>query len=176
MLTNTKGEFKMAIKNFCEICNEEVHDPICLRCHNRELLAWLRENIWNEDIIKYITSKIARMFLLNDLGKEQCIICKKENRFVCSYCYIFAVKRILQELNISEDSIKSFSVVFNCRDENQASFGNLNNQDNLGNQDNLDNEDNLDILDYPPSPPKLTELKIIRKRRDYNQKIMFKYN
>ena len=102
----------MLTMQVCEICNEEIRDPVCLRCYNKELLAWLRETIGNKEMIKYITSKINILFLRQNYGIEHCILCQKNSIFVCKHCYFLAFKRILQDLNIPNKTVRYFSVVF----------------------------------------------------------------
>jgi len=77
----------------CEICNEGITDPVCLNCYNRELIAWLMENIKNREIIKYIIKRAVRTAIYDYLGKDYCILCKREGVFICRHCYFSNIKR-----------------------------------------------------------------------------------
>lgn len=58
--------------------------------------------------IEIILSKIKERFPIENLNETECILCRKENVTLCRYCFSMLLIRILRELNLSENLIKTF--------------------------------------------------------------------
>ena len=100
------------IKNKCGICDEVAIEPVCAKCYTRELIYWLRENIVNKLIMRYILQETAERVSSRQLTRDYCVLCHRPSVFVCSDCYFSTVKRILQEINMSNKVIREFSEIF----------------------------------------------------------------
>jgi len=89
-----------------------MDDPVCLTCYNKELLAWLRDNVKHKYMINYIIRKVSRKLSLSVIDLDYCILCRRHGFFISKKDYFSEVKRILQEINISDGVINNFSKIF----------------------------------------------------------------
>ena len=99
---------KMVSSNACAVCKYSITDPVCKSCYIKEtrvLLNDLKVDSMISDYIKVKLKKIAYPEYLND---TECILCRKENVYICRYCFSVLLLRVLRELNFTEDLIKNF--------------------------------------------------------------------
>ncbi len=67
-----------------------------------------------------ILTKIKQDNFSEDLGKTECIICKKENVSVCSYCFFLKTTKTLRKLNLGGQFIQYFLATFSYYERNET--------------------------------------------------------
>lgn len=128
----------MKDKEICSICNRITTNPVCVRCSTKHFIVWL--NDYDIDIEKRLTltRKIRNYFFFESLMSYECLLCKSETMYVCSYCFFYEIVIIMKKLNFPEDMLKDFCIKFNhaintddniIPDRNYYFNGELNSQD-----------------------------------------------
>ncbi len=103
----------MNTQELCTQCYQGITNPVCTKCHTKQLALWLNDNCVNPKIIFYIIRKIKKDFVPNCKNRELCILCNKEILSLCTYCYFFKIENALNSLNFAESSIEKFLEIFN---------------------------------------------------------------
>ena len=97
----------------CINCYQGITNPICEKCHTKQLALWLTDHEVDPRIILHIVRRLRKGFSLEGLNEMPCIFCNTELVSTCTYCYFFKVERILRSLNLSEEMIEYFLQIFN---------------------------------------------------------------
>lgn len=105
----------MHLQNLCSKCSQVITNPVCERCHIREVEEWFRDVRISGIHKNLVLNKIKREFSNESINDDTCIICGNETLSTCSYCFFLAIARILKELNFPDKIVKEFLEVFNYR-------------------------------------------------------------
>ncbi|MCF7910564.1 hypothetical protein K9L16_02730 [Candidatus Pacearchaeota archaeon] len=101
-------------KDYCQKCLEPISDPICEECHIKNILFWMNENNVPKTTKKKILTRINKNFPKNEIIRNStCILCKKKDINICSYCTYLIVAKILVNENLSAVLIEDFLQTFN---------------------------------------------------------------
>lgn len=108
--------FKM-VRNqqVCVSCYQGISNPICEKCHTKQLAVWLNDYDANPKIITNIIRRMRKSFSIEKANDALCIICGTELVSICTYCYFFKVDKVLQTLNLPEETIENFLEIFNYK-------------------------------------------------------------
>lgn len=93
--------------NSCMICGYSITDPVCGSCYTKQTLVLLSDLKLNSTTNIFIEKKLKNIFYSEKLNDINCILCKKNNVFICHYCFLENLGRILEELNFNEGMINN---------------------------------------------------------------------
>ena len=104
----------------CLDCSKGITNQICERCYTRQLALWMNDHGVDFEVINYITEEIKAKFPKENLNDSICILCRKKTVSICTCCYFFKIKRILDSLDLPEEMIEHFLQIFNYKLYNAA--------------------------------------------------------
>jgi len=90
------------------VCEDSISDPVCKGCYIKQIEILLNDLNLPDIAKEIILRKIKNKFPIETINDTECILCRKDNVAICSYCFSIILKNILRELNFSEDIIESF--------------------------------------------------------------------
>lgn len=102
------------VQDMCEICNKAIVNPLCPFCLAEEIEAWLtlypnlREEL-QPRVSKYLKKINSR---ITNYGVE-CIKCKKNRAFVCTYCFTEYIFHELIDIKAEKIILREFFEFFN---------------------------------------------------------------
>ena len=99
--------------NLCIRCYEPITNPVCTKCHLREIDAWLRDKKINSMMRAVVLKSIKNSVPEEALNENNCILCNKEDLSACSYCFFLISARVLRELNFGQELVTDFLETFN---------------------------------------------------------------
>lgn len=99
----------------CSECYQGVTNPICEKCHTRQLALWLNDYEVDPKLISHIIRRIRQSYSLEEVNEMPCIICDTELVSICTYCYFFKVERVLRSLNLPDEMVEHFLQIFNYK-------------------------------------------------------------
>jgi len=105
----------MATSQVCANCYQGVTNPVCEKCHTKQLALWLDDHEVDPKLISHIIRRIRKIPALENPEYMPCIICNIEAVSLCTYCYFFKVEKILRSLNLPEEMIDHFLQIFNYK-------------------------------------------------------------
>ncbi|MEK6848061.1 MAG: hypothetical protein AABX65_00320 [Nanoarchaeota archaeon] len=103
---------KQNIRHLCFECNEAIVNPLCPECLAKEITVWMRK----EQIVErnFLTKKIKNLLShMDQTDSAECIICKKNNAFLCPYCFTSQVYELLKEMREDKNILGEFLMIFN---------------------------------------------------------------
>jgi hypothetical protein len=103
----------------CKNCFESITNPICKDCFIIQIDYYLKDKKINNEERKLILNKInvqlSTEAFNNPEEQTECILCKKEEVSVCSYCLFLRISRILKKIGIKKELTDDFLKSFNYR-------------------------------------------------------------
>ncbi len=98
----------------CDICSEAITNPLCPFCLAVEIEAWLSlYPMLKKDLRPRLKKYLSRInSRITNYGTE-CIKCKNNRAFVCTYCFTEYVFNELQNINAGKLVLKEFFKFFN---------------------------------------------------------------
>lgn len=101
-------------KDNCTICLDPISNPICRSCHIQEIESWMKDLKIDYSKRRKITNLIREKIPSEPSETNStCIICKKNEINVCSYCLFYVSLRVLLENNFRQEIIEDFLETFN---------------------------------------------------------------
>lgn len=98
----------------CLVCLDPISNPICRECHIIEVESWMEDLKIDSEKRKIIIKLIQKKLPKNeDKGNSTCIICKKNQINICSYCLFYISLKVLIDANFPEEIIEDFLETFN---------------------------------------------------------------
>lgn len=94
--------------NSCVSCLDSISDPICRECYIKQITIFLNDLNLSESTNNLILKKIKNRFPTESLNDTKCISCGKEEITICRYCFSIILKKVLRDLDFSEDVIRDF--------------------------------------------------------------------
>lgn len=93
---------------------EAISNPICRNCHIEEIESWMKDIKIEFEKRKKIIDSINKKLPSNPIETNStCIICKKNEIDICSYCLFYVSLKVLTEENFSYEDITDFLETFN---------------------------------------------------------------
>jgi hypothetical protein len=96
----------------CLECGESIFNPICPECILRHFNSWI--SIYPS--LKYIEKSIIKFIKKNRIfhnHSQTCISCKKDNVYLCPYCFTKYIYKLLKQAKISRLVLGEFLFLFN---------------------------------------------------------------
>jgi|APSaa5957512622_1039677.scaffolds.fasta_scaffold35556_1 hypothetical protein len=98
----------------CLECKEAIFNPICPSCISKQFYNWI--SISYPKIERKILKEL-NVFLKKNKhfhNKSQtCIVCKKQNAYVCPYCFTVYLKALLKSAQVTNKVLSEFLFLFN---------------------------------------------------------------
>ena len=101
--------------DLCVKCLEPISNPVCVNCYMKEIISWMDDEEMDPLAKSIVSSAIERRTRTDTDNYTKCVLCKKENLTLCSYCFFLISIRTLNELNFPRDKIEKFLEIFNYR-------------------------------------------------------------
>ena len=105
----------MAQEQLCTNCFQGVTNPICEKCHTKQLALWLNDSGFHHKTIRYIVSRIRKDLESEGTNESLCILCSRDLISLCTFCYFFKVDEVLRELDLPGEMIEEFLETFNYK-------------------------------------------------------------
>ena len=96
----------MKSRGVCLVCNDMITNPICFRCLEQEVTAWLMQR--EPEMIHKIRQDAA-MFASYTHKGTKCVMCGS-NMNTCSHCYCSEISKILEPYpELSQEFVQYFN-------------------------------------------------------------------
>lgn len=92
---------------------QQITNPICMGCYIKQIDAWLKDIHMTAIPRSVIISQLKKNMKYDSVNETECVICKKDNVSVCSYCFFKRVSRILHGMEVRAEFIDTFLASFN---------------------------------------------------------------
>jgi hypothetical protein len=99
----------------CAVCGYRIENPICEKCHMKEVVSWMWDRGIDRDRMKQVIKLMKERIDTDVVRYGYCICCYNELPSICSYCFFYKVARILKEVGVSDEEMENFLTVFNYR-------------------------------------------------------------
>jgi len=107
-------EYKIREIPLCTECADVVTNPLCPYCFSRHVLLWLRDKNLDDRQVKKILSGLKKFIIEAEESSTEidCIICNKEQAYLCTYCSIKNTSLIIEK-NSNKEIAELFGEDFN---------------------------------------------------------------
>lgn len=82
----------------CQLCLQEITNPICASCYLKHARHWLRDFGLTEGQADIAIKKIKEKLPEETLNEHECIICRNGKLSVCMYCAFLKTSPIILRL------------------------------------------------------------------------------
>ena len=106
---DSSGEFMEVLEAelpSCLVCNDIITNPVCYKCLEKEVCAWLSDS---KPKLMSGLKEYSGMFSSYSHSGTRCILCRK-NVNICAHCYCHEVHKMLAE---HPDLSREFLHLFN---------------------------------------------------------------
>ena len=100
-------------KEVCIICSQAITNPVCEKCHTKQLSLWINDQNIPPHAAQRIVGNVKKKFSIEPQNNSFCIICSQEIVSVCTYCFFFKVESVLRDAGLQEESLEEFLQTFN---------------------------------------------------------------
>jgi len=101
--------------HMCSKCTQPISNPICERCHVREISSWMRDRDFPQLLQEIILETVEEKLLSEPVNLGYCVICQNEVPNICSYCFFLRAAKLLKTLGLNQKDLNSFLETFNYR-------------------------------------------------------------
>jgi hypothetical protein len=98
----------MLNSNLCVVCGDSISDPVCRGCYIKQTEILLNDLNLHQIANEIILRKIREKFPIDSVNDTDCILCGKDNVAMCRYCFSVILRKILRDLNFTEEIIDNF--------------------------------------------------------------------
>jgi len=96
----------------CMRCYQKISNPVCEKCYMKHFSLWLKEQDLDKKTKLEILKRLRFIKLIENYSEQECILCKKMNVSLCTYCFFLNVETNLSRLGVSDKILENFDQIF----------------------------------------------------------------